>query len=199
MLKTCTKCKIEQDISCFYKRGNSFRSACKACKKIEKKEYREKNQDKINKTQKEYYENNKVKIKEYRLSKRDHLTVYQRNYKRKRRASDTSFKLTLGLSARIRKAIKQQAGEKAYKTIELLGCTVEFAAKYLESKFQPEMTWDNYGFGDDKWNIDHIRPCASFDLSDPEQQKQCFHYTNLQPLWQKDNFLKRDKWLNDND
>jgi HNH endonuclease. len=54
------------------------------------------------------------------------------------------------------------------------------------------MSWDNYGR--DGWHIDHIRPCASFDLTDPEQQRQCFHYTNLQPLWAADNIRKGAKW-----
>ena len=59
---------------------------------------------------------------------------------------------------------------------------------YLESLFQEGMTWDNYNFYG--WHIDHIIPIASFDLSDPEQQKKCFHYTNLQPLWASDNLQK---------
>jgi len=50
------------------------------------------------------------------------------------------------------------------------------------------MSWDNYGYRG--WHIDHIRPCASFDLTDPEQQRECFHYTNLQPLWWQDNLRK---------
>ena len=74
-----------------------------------------------------------------------------------------------------------------------------FLVEYLESKFQPGMTWKNYGNpnGDHTncWHIDHIIPCASFDLSDPEQQVKCFHYTNLQPLWAKDNIRKKDKIL----
>jgi len=53
------------------------------------------------------------------------------------------------------------------------------------------MTWSNYGKG---WHIDHIKPCASFDLSNPEQQKICFHYTNLQPLWAIDNIKKGAKF-----
>ena len=71
--------------------------------------------------------------------------------------------------------------KKSKSSIELLGCNVDFLKEYIESKFTSGMSWDNRGIHG--WHIDHILPCASFDLSDPEQQKQCFHYTNLQPLW----------------
>ncbi len=54
------------------------------------------------------------------------------------------------------------------------------------------MDWSNYGYGDDKWNIDHHYPCIMFDMSKPEEQQKCFHYTNMYPLWQKDNFRKWD-------
>jgi hypothetical protein len=59
----------------------------------------------------------------------------------------------------------------------------------MESLFLEGMSWDNYG----KWHIDHIRPCSSFDLSDTEQQKICFNYKNLQPLWAEDNLRKGAK------
>ena len=72
------------------------------------------------------------------------------------------------------------------RSAALLGCTYQELLKHLESQFQDGMSWDNYG----EWHIDHIRPCASFDLLDPEQQAQCFHYTNLQPLWAEDNLRK---------
>lgn len=52
------------------------------------------------------------------------------------------------------------------------------------------MSWDNFG----EWYIDHIKPCCSFDLTDIEQQKKCFHYTNLQPLWAIDNLKKSGKY-----
>ena len=79
---------------------------------------------------------------------------------------------------------------KSCKTMELTGCSLEDLTKHLESKFTEGMTWENYG----QWHIDHIRPCASFNLEDPEEQKKCFHWTNLQPLWAADNLKKSDKW-----
>jgi len=72
-------------------------------------------------------------------------------------------------------------------TIQSIGCSVNELKKWLELKFQEGMTWDNYG----KWHIDHIKPCCKFNLADIDDQKKCFHYTNLQPLWAKDN---RKKW-----
>ena len=72
----------------------------------------------------------------------------------------------------------------------LLGCSAEQLRTHLEEKFTDGMSWDNYGYRG--WHIDHIRPCASFDLTDPQQQLECFHYTNLQPLWAEDNFKKGD-------
>jgi hypothetical protein len=71
-----------------------------------------------------------------------------------------------------------------------MGCSIAYAYAYLEAQFAEGMSWENYG----EWHIDHIRPCASFDLEDPVQQRECFHYTNLQPLWAKDNLSKSDKW-----
>jgi hypothetical protein len=82
---------------------------------------------------------------------------------------------------------------KSAKTQELLGCSVEYLKRYLEGRFLPGMSWDNWGHVGKVWHIDHIRPCASFDLTDPEQQRACFHYTNLQPLWAVDNIRKGAK------
>lgn len=99
-------------------------------------------------------------------------------------------RLRNNLSVRIRRALKGES--KTLFTIELLGCSIEFLKQYIESKFLSGMTWENYGFGRDKWNIDHILCCELFNMMNPNEQKICFHYSNLRPLWQIDNIRKQD-------
>lgn len=92
------------------------------------------------------------------------------------------------------RAYKNGRPVKTAKTLELLGCSIEFFARHIERQFQPEMTWSNRGMwrknGPRVWHIDHIKPCASFDLTDPAQQRTCFHWSNMQPLWGADNISK---------
>jgi hypothetical protein len=84
-----------------------------------------------------------------------------------------------------------QSGRKTGHTEELLGCSIRDLREYLERQFLPDMTWDNYGIHG--WHIDHIIPLSYFDLSDSEQQRRAWHYTNLQPLWARDNIKKSNK------
>jgi len=116
---------------------------------------------------------------------------YMRNYMADRAANDVEFKLKGVLRARVRAAIVNNGGQKSHKTTKLVGCSVPHLRQHLEAQFTEGMTWDNHG----EWHIDHIRPCASFDLADAEQQLECFNYTNLQPLWAKDNLAKGAKTL----
>jgi hypothetical protein len=104
-----------------------------------------------------------------------------------RKRTDKTYRIVHGIRNRIRIAIKKNV--KSSSSLILLGCTIPFLKQYLATKFQKGMSWENYGH----WHIDHIQPCSSFDLSIPEQQRQCFHYTNLQPLWAKDNLVKSNK------
>ncbi|MGA2028887.1 MAG: hypothetical protein ABSG87_02295 [Verrucomicrobiota bacterium] len=76
---------------------------------------------------------------------------------------------------------------KSAPTLTLLGCSLEQFKSHLESQFTRGMNWKNYGRA---WHIDHKEPCSSFDLSKPEDQRRCFHYSNLQPLGAKDNWCK---------
>jgi len=111
---------------------------------------------------------------------------------RKRYQSDPAFRLRCTVSRRIHHVLKDQNATKSKRSLEYLGCTPKELKKYLEKKFKDGMSWESYGqFG---WHVDHIRPCASFDLNDEEQASECFHFTNLQPMWWRDNIVKGDNW-----
>lgn len=86
-------------------------------------------------------------------------------------------------------ALKGQ--NKSKPTLQLLGCSISHFKKHLESQFTEGMTFENHG--PKGWHIDHIIPVSSFNLSDPDQQKKCFHFSNLQPLWYEDNLKKGSK------
>jgi hypothetical protein len=92
------------------------------------------------------------------------------------------------LGTRIRKVLNGLI-KKSKSTQELIGCDIEQLWIHLEKSFKSGMTRKNYG----KWHVDHIIPCASFDLTKPEEQAKCFHYTNLQPLWASENLAKGSK------
>jgi hypothetical protein len=110
-------------------------------------------------------------------------------YEAKSKEIKLQRKISNLLRDRIRSALKRKTAEKSQKTIDLIGCSISFLMSYLENKFQKGMAWENQG----QWHIDHIIPCASFDLTLSEEQKKCFHYTNLQPLWAKENMSKGSK------
>lgn len=126
-----------------------------------------------------------------RERRRVEIRAYFRQYNAERRANDPQYKLRCVLHSRISVALRKQYGTKAHKTMELIGCTIEELVKHLESKFQPGMNWENHGRNG--WHVDHIIPCTRFDLTDPVEQKRCFHYSNLQPLWEADNIRKSNK------
>jgi hypothetical protein len=104
-----------------------------------------------------------------------------------RKKTDKNYRILHSMRNRIRMAIKNNV--KRGRSLELIGCSIDFLKDYLTKKFAKGMSWENHG----KWHIDHIRPCSSFDLSKKEEQEKCFHYTNLQPLWSKDNLSKGDR------
>jgi hypothetical protein len=128
-----------------------------------------------------YYAKNKAKILALMSEKR-----------KERKRSDPNYKLECLLRSRLSRALKSQRSQKSFKTLDLIGCSVDFLRSHLESKFRDGMSWENHSFRG--WHIDHIKPISVFDLSDKEQQKLCFHYTNLQPLWHEENLSKNDSW-----
>ncbi len=163
------------------------------------KEYNEKNHDKNIKRHKRNYTNNRDAKLEYAKSyheKNIDIIKLKRNspeskkrrseLRKKRYRNDICYRLEQNLRRRIHYTINGQCKEQTTK--ELLSCSLKDFKKHLESQFKNGMSWDNYGLHG--WHIDHIRPCMSFDLSDIIQQRKCFHYSNLQPLWAMDNLSK---------
>jgi hypothetical protein len=185
--KKCNKCGIEKSLEEFYKdksKKDGYRASCKECVK----KYYQENKEHIKERDKKYYQENKEKVKEYTEKIKEN-----RNIRLKERYNnDPLFKLTQTLRRRMQIAIKEGQGFKCGSSQELLGCTFEEVREHLESKFKDGMTWENHGIHG--WHIDHRRPCASFDLTKEDQQRECFHYTNLQPLWATENLSKSDKW-----
>lgn len=204
-MKTCSKCKILKDLSefPFRKDRGTYRNSCSACRDLFLISYREKNKDElrakrairysINKEEvlaekAIYYQENKaevvIKKRQYRLKNKERLSVDLKI----RKLTDLNFRLRLQLRDRLNKAVKN--AQKVGSAVDDLGCTIDQLKTYLEAKFQPGMTWDNWAkYG---WHIDHIKSLCNFDLTDREQLRKACHYTNLQPLWWQDN-LKKSK------
>ena len=193
-------------------------------KKAYQEAYRKENADAIKKSQSEWYQKNKELTKarakarydskrdeitekhaEYRLANKDRQSElakawYQKNkkrvikmnteYKTERRKSAPQFRLRDNLRCRLYQAVRAGVGEKSGGTLKLTGCSLDHLKSHLESLFTEGMTWENYG----EWHVDHIRPCSSFDLTIDKEQEICFNYSNLQPLWAKDNLSKSDKY-----
>ena len=179
--------------------------------KAQRKAYREANRDLILKRKKKYYDENKEQIlkkhrergyhKRYRrLHPIEHIRDYykatklerdKRSYAKamKNYLSKTSNRISHTYRASLWRYIKVKNPRKTTK--DFLGCTFQELKDHLESQFTEGMTWDNMGRGG--WHIDHIIPCAFFDLTKPSHQKVCFNWQNLQPLWEKDNCAKGDK------
>ena len=152
------------------------------------KEYKLKNKKAIQEYNKKYKIENREKISEYnkiyRANNPKIISECKKRFKQK-------YRIVESLRQRIRKILKSNNLKKDSKSLKLIGCDLLTLKTHLENQFTNGMTWENYGVKG--WHIDHIKPCASFDLNDPEQQKKCFHYTNLQPLWWFDNISKKDR------
>jgi hypothetical protein len=118
------------------------------------------------------------------------LRETRRVYKNEKMSTDDAFRLASNIRSRIAIAIRDASTIKLASMIELTGCSVQDLRKHLELQFKDGQSWDNYGRGTGFWNVDHVKPCASFDLSTEPGQRAAFHYTNLQPMWSIENSAK---------
>lgn len=210
--KKCSVCgevkpKTEEYFGKLSKAKDGFKYSCKDCRRkheylanrescLEKNKQRyEKNKEEILKQCKIYKKKNIEKYKKYgrKYYQRNKEEIKQRSkeYLYNRIENDIGFKIYQRCRARLYQAVKGYV--KSARTLELIGCSVEYLLEHLENQFTEGMTWENYG----EWHIDHIIPCSYFDFRKEEHQRWCFNYKNLQPLWAEDNYAKSNK-IDDN-
>ena len=178
--------------------------------------WRDKNREYYNLRRREYFKNNpeahKRKIESGRKYNNNHEIIAARKakwhemkknnpeeYKKKmdrhviwcrnRRNTNMEYRLMDSLRGRLNSALRKRNVVKLETTMKLVGCSMPELIKHLENQFKSGMSWENR----EKWHIDHILPCVSFDLSKLEEQRKCFHYTNLQPLWAYESHSKGAK------
>lgn len=207
-IKLCTQCKIPKYKALFGSKGNGdLKEQCKKCVNANTFWYRQKPKVKakreieytksnakpeVKERKKKYYASNAVRTKSRGGSSlyRTRISAHARN----RRKTDILFRLKCILRSRLRNAIKSK--NKIGSAIGCLGCTTAELKTYIESKFCASsitgeiMTWENHGYGPNKWQIDHIRELRHFNLQDPKQFLLVNHFSNLQPLWHEDHIIK---------
>lgn len=147
-----------------------------------------KNREKARKRANEYYK--KVNLDpELKVRHRKQARDRQRH----RRRTDPIHRLLSNIRGGLWSCLKGRT--KTSSSLDYVGLTAQELMEHLEAKFTEGMTRDNYG----KWHVDHIRPLASYDFTGPDREDQLYkawNYTNLQPLWAKDNMEKSAKWEN---
>lgn len=213
-MKICSTCKIEKDISEFTKNSKSkdgLKTNCIDCCKIYYENYRKRNIEKERQRISDYNNNKRVvdkdKLREYKKSyyiiNKEEIERKKKEYTRKnkkelhkKRMSNTLRRLNENLGGIIRYSLKNKGFKKMSRTSQILGCSPMYLKSYLESKFEPWMSWENWGKYDGKintsWDIDHIIPISSAKTE--EDILNLNHYTNLQPLCSYINrFVKCDK------
>ena len=173
------------------------------------KKWREDNKEIISQKRKIYDQTPRVKesrkdyISQYAKNNRDKINAYKREWDKNKLETDSAYKIKKGLSKRFRLALNKHldgkpVNAKGSNAVKLLGCSIPEFMVYMEEQFysNPEtgekMTWDNWKL--DGWHIDHVKPLSKFDLNDPKEVEKAVHYTNLQPLWWKENLKKSDHY-----
>jgi hypothetical protein len=201
--KICNKCGIEKEVCEFYKKPkkeNEVRSTCKICMNNSSAKYNVVNKEMISEKNKKFRlenpEINKEKCRNYKINNPDYFSKWVEKNKEHRKKyirgynSDPKNKIKNSLRGRINELPNKKYNNP--RTLNLVGCDYEFLLKYLEDKFTEGMNWDNYGYYG--WHIDHMIPLSSAKTI--EDIYKLYHYTNLQPLWGKDNMRKSNKILN---
>jgi predicted DNA-binding transcriptional regulator AlpA len=164
-------------------------------KQVADKRWREKNKDSVREYVKTWNEKNKEHrkeyLKEYREKNIENIRKTKRDYERNRKESDPLYKLISNFRTAIYQVLKESNVEKNKHYFDILQYTPESLIKHLESQFENNMNWDNYG----EWHVDHKLPITSFNIEEmgDEEFMRCWSLDNLQPMWGNDNIRKSNK------
>lgn len=207
-MKNCNSCKLKKEYILFNKNKRTedgYSNTCRECMKIINNKSYINNKEKINAASKAWYELNREKHIKHtsnyqkqnpeisRKSTASYLKnhpEYYKTYRKNRYKNNPQFKLRIILGNRLNEVLKKNKTNKKSNIIKLLGCSLPKVKLHLEKQFKDGMNWSNHG---SYWEVDHIIPCDNFNMQDFEQQKLCFHYTNLQPLTITENRQKSNK------
>jgi len=179
-VKNCSKKWYEENKEKASLRRKEKRNKNKEQERIKEKAYRQKNKEAINERERAYWLKNKEQCIKQNIK-----------YRKERAKRDTLFAAKEKLRKTVQHSFERIKRNKPTNTEKLLGCSWEEAKNHIESLWTEGMSWENHGTGNDKWQIDHIRPVASFAEHELDQMNLI---SNLQPLWMKDNLLKKDKY-----
>ena len=194
--KICTKCgdpKLLKDFPKNKTKKGGFDNWCKICVKRYKKEnsniiakctkkYKGIHKKETKKYNAEYYQSNKIRLNKYRNGLRNN----QRN-------NDPVCRLNHNIGAAIRRSLKGDKNGHSWN--RLVGYDTQELKRHLEIRFKDGMSWDNYGYGEDKWHIDHKIPVSLFNITSKNSKgfKTCWALENLRPMWQIENMRKSNK------
>ena len=143
------------------------------------------NKERLIEYSKNNYKANKERHKATVINWRNKNKVLVNEQLRNKYHTDPNYKLARALCVRLAYKLKKSKVFSDEAAIDFLGCTINEARRHIEAQWLPGMSWSNHTR--DGWHIDHIQPINTFDMSDPEQRRRCFHYTNLRPLWASEN------------
>lgn len=210
-MKTCSGCKKSKDLPDFSKDKNRKDGLCIYCSKCRTnrntKWYDKHRKPKLRLSPEEKKKNAKISLYNWRknnpekfaavsaryyLKNKDRIKVKVVERERQRLKTDIEFRIKKRIRTRLFLAIKN--GNFCKKFRNDLGCDSEYLMRYLESQFLPGMTWNNYGFGKGRWNIDHTIPLRLFNLEDKQHFVLANYYLNLKPMWHEENLRKSGKY-----
>lgn len=169
-MKICKKCELDKELEEFHKSSrqkDGYNYYCKKCmRNANKKAWNEHGYKRVE------------RMREYGRENQARHTETSRIWQNKKYKEDPEYRIKDILRTRFYFAVNKE--DKFDSVINLIGCSPSKVKEYLSKDFKKEWNWENQG---ELWEIDHIIPLSKFDLTNPEEQRKAFHYTNLQPMW----------------